>query len=73
MLGPQSNEDDLPGPTYQFRAHTDQVQSMVSTNNFLVTGAHGEIIGWDWKVATSAKSAKIKPSWVIQIPSKKLV
>lgn len=72
-LGPrQTDDEEFLGPTYQFKAHPDQqVQSMLTTNNFLVTGTCGEIAGWDWKSATSSKSLKIKPSWVVQIPSKK--
>ncbi|XP_058794626.1 THO complex subunit 6 homolog [Phymastichus coffea] len=72
-LGPwQTEDEELLGPTYQFRAHPDQqVQSMLTTNNFLVTGTCGEISGWCWKTATSSKCTKIKPSWTIQIPSKK--
>ena len=60
------------GPTYQFKAHPDQqVQSILKTDHFLVTGSCGEISGWDWKIATSSKSAKIKSSWTVQILSKK--
>ncbi|XP_011502090.1 PREDICTED: THO complex subunit 6 isoform X2 [Ceratosolen solmsi marchali] len=72
-LGPrQTDNEELLGPTYQFKPHSDQqVQSIVTTNNFLVTGTCGEIAGWDWKIVTSSKCSKIKPSWVIQIPSKK--
>ena len=73
MLGPRQNEnEELIGPTFQFKAHADQqVQSILTTDNFLITGTCGEISGWDWKVATSTKSVKIKPSWTVQIPSKK--
>ncbi|KAK0174782.1 hypothetical protein PV327_010512 [Microctonus hyperodae] len=69
-LGPnQTPEDELLGPTYKFTAHSDQqVQSMVSTDNFLVTATTGEIVGWDWSVVTSNKASKIKSSWTIQIP-----
>ncbi|XP_001601192.2 THO complex subunit 6 homolog [Nasonia vitripennis] len=72
-LGPrQTDDEEFLGPTYQFKAHPDQqVQSMLTTNNFLVTGTCGEVAGWDWKSVTSSKSLKIKPSWVVQIPSKK--
>lgn len=69
-LGPnQTLEDELLGPTYKFTAHSDQqVQSMVSTDNFLVTATTGEIVGWDWSVVTSNKASKVKSSWTIQIP-----
>jgi len=73
-LGPrQTDNDELRGPTYQFKAYPDhqQVQSILTTDDFLVTGACGEVVGWDWKTATSSKSSKIKRSWTIQIPSKK--
>ncbi|XP_014211573.1 THO complex subunit 6 [Copidosoma floridanum] len=72
-LGPkQLDNNEAQGPTFQFKAHPDQkVQSMLTTENFLITGACGEVVGWDWKAATSSKSMKIKPSWVIQIPSQR--
>lgn len=69
-MGPiQSDENELQGPTYKFTAHPDHhVQSMVCTENFLVTGSTGEISGWDWGVVTSSKAPKIKMSWTVQIP-----
>lgn len=74
-LGPKQSEvNETTGPTYQFKAHNDQqVQSMLTIDNFLITGTCAEIAGWNWKVITSLKSAKAKPSWVIQIPAKKYV
>ncbi|KAJ8676208.1 hypothetical protein QAD02_011994 [Eretmocerus hayati] len=72
VLGPKRAENEVLGPTYQFKAYPDQqVQSMLTTSNFLVTGTCGEISGWDWKIVTSSKASKIKPSWVVQIPMKK--
>ncbi|CAK9821973.1 THO complex subunit 6 homolog [Anthophora retusa] len=69
-LGPHKvEENELQGPNYHFTAHADQqVQSMVSTENFLVTGTSGEICGWDWKIITSSKAPKSKVSWTIQLP-----
>ncbi|XP_034951314.1 THO complex subunit 6 homolog [Chelonus insularis] len=65
----QSDEDHVQGPTYKFTAYAEQhVQSMVSTDNFLVTGTAGEISGWDWNAVTSSKASKIKASWIVQIP-----
>ncbi|XP_014602976.1 PREDICTED: THO complex subunit 6 homolog [Polistes canadensis] len=65
-------ENELQGPNYHLTAYPDQhIQSMVSTDNFLITGTVGEISGWDWKVVASSKAAKSKPSWVIQIPANK--
>ncbi|CAB0039864.1 unnamed protein product [Trichogramma brassicae] len=72
VLGPrQDDSNELLKPIHQFKAYQDQqVQSMVTTENFLITGTCGEITGWDWKVVLS-KSQKVKPSWTKQIPSKK--
>lgn len=71
-LGPHKvEENELQGPSYRFTAHPNQqVQSMATTDNFLITGTSGEIYGWDWKVVTSSK-AKSKVSWMIQIPVNK--
>ncbi|XP_078044626.1 THO complex subunit 6 [Augochlora pura] len=72
-LGPHKvEENELQGPTHQFAAHpTQQVMSMVSTDNFLVTGSSGEVCGWNWKMVTSNKTPKIKVSWTIQLPVNK--
>ncbi|XP_053987438.1 THO complex subunit 6 homolog [Hylaeus anthracinus] len=72
-LGPHKvDENELQGPNYHFTAHqSQQVQSMVSTDNFLVTGTCGEICGWSWKTVTSSKAQKNKASWTIQIPVNK--
>lgn len=71
-LGPHKvGENELQGPSYRFTAHPNQqVQSMATTDNFLITGTSGEIYGWDWKVVTSSK-AKSKVAWMIQIPVNK--
>lgn len=73
VLGPHRNDEKIkPGPNSSFKGYQEQaVQSMVQTENFLVTGTCGEITGWDWKTITSSKPANIKPSWAIQIPHKK--
>ncbi|XP_011300335.1 THO complex subunit 6 homolog [Fopius arisanus] len=70
ILGPsKENDNDLPGPLHKFSAHVDQhIESMLTTENFLVTGTAGEISGWDWKVLTSDKAPKSKVSWTIQMP-----
>lgn len=72
-LGPNKvEENELQGPNYRFPAHPDQhVASMVSTDNFLVTGTSGEISGWEWKTITSNKVPKSKVSWTVQIPANK--
>ncbi|XP_076756137.1 THO complex subunit 6 [Xylocopa sonorina] len=72
-LGPHKvEENELQGPNYHFAAHPNQhVESMVSTNNFLITGVSGEICGWDWKIVTSSKAPKSKVSWTIQLPVNK--
>lgn len=72
-LGPHKVEDDEPqGPNYRFSPHSSQhVESMVSTEGFLVTGTAGEICGWDWRTVTSARASKSKASWTIQIPANK--
>ncbi|XP_063974502.1 THO complex subunit 6 [Diachasmimorpha longicaudata] len=69
-LGPtKENDNDLQGPMYKIPAYTDHhVESMVTTDNFLVTGTAGEISGWDWKTLTSDKASKIKVSWTVQMP-----
>ncbi|XP_043282650.1 THO complex subunit 6 [Venturia canescens] len=74
VLGPRQmdNENELSGPTYSFSAHPDsQVESMVATDNFLVTGTTGEIAGWDWNIILSNKASKVKASWIVQIPADK--
>ena len=76
VLGPRSkdNDNELSGPTYTFCAHPEfHVQSMASTENFLLTGSMGEICGWDWKVILSDKASKAKPTWTVQIPCDKYV
>ena len=72
-LGPRkAEENELQGPNYRFTAHPDQqVESMVSTDNFLVTGTSGEVCGWDWKIVTSSKAPKSKVSWTVQMPVNK--
>ncbi|XP_076674117.1 THO complex subunit 6 [Andrena cerasifolii] len=71
-LGPHKvEENELQGPSYRFTAHPNQqVQSMATMDNFLITGTSGKIYGWDWKVVTSSK-AKSKVSWMILIPVNK--
>ncbi|XP_015596575.1 THO complex subunit 6 homolog [Cephus cinctus] len=73
VLGPyQGEENNLRGPNYHFTAYPDQhVESIIATDNFLVTGTSGEISGWDWKIVTSNKAPKMKASWTVQIPSNK--
>lgn len=70
-LGPHKiDENDVLGPNYHFVPYPNQhVQSLVSTDNFLVTATSGEISGWDWKTVTSSKASKSKVSWMIQLPS----
>ncbi|XP_043469527.1 THO complex subunit 6 [Leptopilina heterotoma] len=71
ILGPQLEENSCQGPTYRFTAHSNQhVESMVATEQFLVTGTLGEISGWDWKTITSNKASKAKVSWTISLPVK---
>lgn len=71
-MGPQSEENTCQGPTYRFTAHPNEhVESMVTTEQFLVTGTLGEISGWDWKTITSNKASKAKVSWTIKLPVKK--
>lgn len=73
MLGPNKiEENELQGPTYRFTAHSDQqVACMSSMENFLITGTHGEISGWDWELVTSNKAPNSKVSWSVPIPANK--
>lgn len=72
-MGPNKIEDnELQGPNYRFAAHPEQeIACMLSIENFFVTGTHGEISGWDWKMINSNKVPKNKASWNIQIPANK--
>lgn len=68
----QIDNYDYQGPTYKFTAYVNQcVQSMVSTDDFLITATFGEIAGWDWKVVMSNKASRKNILWTIQIPSDK--
>lgn len=70
ILGPQKSqsENELQGPLYSFLAHPEhRIESMATTNDFLITGSTGEICGWDWKTITSSKVSKAKSSWTIPI------
>lgn len=42
-----------------------QVNSLLTTKNFLVIGIGGELLGYTWK---SIKSIDAKPSWKIDLP-----
>lgn len=72
ILRPLRTENELRRPSYHIEAHPDShVDSMVSTENFLVTGSIGEICGWDWKSVTTGKAEKSKVSWTIRVPAEK--
>ncbi|KAK1134012.1 hypothetical protein K0M31_011797 [Melipona bicolor] len=70
ILRPLRSENELRRPSYHIEAHPDShVDSMVSTENFLVTGSIGEICGWDWKSVTTGKAERSKVSWTIRVPA----
>ncbi|KAF7988746.1 hypothetical protein HCN44_007056 [Aphidius gifuensis] len=68
----QIDNYDYQAPIYKFTAYVNQcVQSMVTTDDFLITGTSGEITGWDWKIVKSNKASRKNISWTIQIPTDK--
>ncbi|KAK4876173.1 hypothetical protein RN001_012595 [Aquatica leii] len=44
-----------------------QINSLLSTEHYLVVGVVGEIFGYDWKVVKNNKDAKV--SWKVELPN----
>lgn len=49
-------------------ANNVQINSLLTTKNFLVIGTVGELLGYTWK---SIKSIDAKPAWKIDLPDTK--
>lgn len=58
------NEENLK-PIYKFQAHNSPIYSLISTDQFLVSGSVGEICAWKWSNMKRKEAEKV---WRIQIP-----
>lgn len=55
-------------PKFKYQIHDDQINSLITTDKFLVCGGVGEINGYVWKTVLTA-SKVLKPSWTLQLPA----
>lgn len=52
-------------PIYVFQGHQGPIYSLVSTENFLISAGHGDIMGWAWS-DIAKKTGKV--SWTLTVP-----
>ena len=58
-------------PKHHLDVGTHRVNSIASTEKFLITGSEGEIQGWTWPSAINNSS--VLPEWTIQLPANRSV
>lgn len=69
LMNPESNllKHDF-SPKNTFTVQEDiQINSLLTSDHYLLVGVVGEIYGYDWSVVTSNKDAKV--SWKIELPN----
>lgn len=69
IVNPESNltkDDQLPKNTFVVQPDV-QINTLLTTEKFLVVGAFGEIYGYLWKAVKTSKDPK--PNWKIELPN----